>query len=184
MSGKLRFRLRDRWTTLLFKLRYRSFIQLKGKNVVRKSVHIRPFTKQSSKLKLILEPKANIYSFVLIQGSGTITLGERTFIGSFSTIGCNESISIGKNVMIAQSVSIRDTDHGFEDLQQPMIEQGITTAPIVIEDNVWIGHGAVITKGITIHSGAIIGANAVVTKDVPANAIVGGVPAKLIRYRE
>lgn len=85
--------------------------------------------------------------------------------------------------MIASSVSIRDTDHRFDRLDIPMISQGIVTAPIVIKDNVWIGHGAVITKGVTIESGAIIAANAVVTRDVPANAIMGGVPAKLIKYR-
>ena len=54
---------------------------------------------------------------------------------------------------------------------------------VEIKDNVWIGYGAVITKGVTIESGVIIGANAVVTKDVPANAIVGGVPAKIIKFR-
>ena len=178
------FKLRDKLSTLLFRIRYSSYIKLEGQNSVRKNVTIRPFSKQKTHLKLTLERRANIYSYVLIQGSGQIRLGERSFIGSFSTIGCNAKIDIGKNVMIAQSVSIRDTDHGFEDLDKPMIEQGITTAPITIHDNVWIGHGAVITKGITIGSGAIIGANAVVTKDVPENAIVGGVPAKLIRYRE
>ena len=178
------YRLQDRLSTVAFRMRYSPYVQLKSKNTVRRRVTIRPFSKQNTRLKLTLEHRANIYSDVLIQGSGEIRLGERSFIGSFSTIGCNEKIDIGKNVMIAQSVSIRDTDHGFSDIDKPMIEQGITTAPIIIYDNVWIGHGAVITKGITIGSGAIIGANAVVTKDVPENAIVGGVPAKLIRYRE
>jgi acetyltransferase-like isoleucine patch superfamily enzyme len=173
----------DKLSTLKFRMRYASYIEFEGKNVVRKRVSIRPFFGRPTKLKLKLESKAHIYSDVLIQGSGEITIGERSFIGSYSTIGCNDKISIGKNVMIAQSVSIRDTDHNFSDLDSPMINQGISTDPIVIHDNVWIGHGAVITKGITISSGAIIGANAVVTKDVEENAIVGGVPAKLIRYR-
>ncbi|MBO0320981.1 acyltransferase [Muricauda sp. CAU 1633] len=119
-----------------------------------------------------------------MQGSGKLILGENSFIGSFSVIGVNESISIGKNVLIAQSVSIRDTDHVFSDLDTPIIDQGESTAGVVIKDNVWIGYGAVITKGITIDSGAIIAANAVVTKDVPENAIVGGVPARIIKYRE
>ena len=87
-------------------------------------------------------------------------------------------------MMIADSVSIRDTDHEFSKLYEPMINQGIKTAPVIIKDNVWIGYGAVINKGVTIHSGAIIGANAVVTKDVPENCIVGGVPAKVIKQRE
>jgi acetyltransferase-like isoleucine patch superfamily enzyme len=85
--------------------------------------------------------------------------------------------------MIANAVSIRDTDHNFKDLDIDMLQQGIQTEPVYIKDNVWLGHGVVITKGVTIHSGAIVAANAVVTKDVPENAIVEGVPAKIIKYR-
>ncbi|MBT8255235.1 MAG: acyltransferase [Bacteroidia bacterium] len=85
--------------------------------------------------------------------------------------------------MIADAVSIRDTDHNFQDDSIPMNKQGFSTAPVKIMDNVWLGYGAVITKGVTIGSGAIVGANAVVTSDVPENAIVGGVPAKIIRYK-
>lgn len=62
-------------------------------------------------------------------------------------------------------------------------EQGTISSPIVIKDDVWIGHGAIITKGVTIHPGAVIAAGAVVTKDVEEFSIVGGVPAKLIKYR-
>lgn len=85
--------------------------------------------------------------------------------------------------MISDAVSIRDTNHGFIDNSIPMISQPITTSPVVIEDDVWIGHGAVILSGVTIGAGSIIGAGSVVTKDVPENAIVAGVPARLIRFR-
>ena len=85
--------------------------------------------------------------------------------------------------MIADGVTIRDTDHNYLDTKIDMINQGFSTSPVIIKDNVWIGFGAVITKGVTINSGAIVGANAVVTKDVPENAIVAGVPAKIIKYR-
>jgi len=168
----------------MFKLRYGRFVRIGKNNVIARRVQIRPFFDQKNRLQLKTEGNVRIYSDVLIQGSGKISIGYRSFIGSFGVIGCNDEIKIGENVMIAQSVSIRDTDHNFESLEKPMIEQGFQTAPIIIENNVWIGHGAVITKGIRIGSGAIVAANAVVTKDVPNNAIVGGVPAKLIRYRE
>jgi maltose O-acetyltransferase len=56
--------------------------------------------------------------------------------------------------------------------------------PIVIQDNVWIGAGAKVLGGVTIHKGAVIGANAVVTRDIPENAIVAGVPARVIRFRD
>ncbi len=173
----------DKWTTWCFKLKYRRFVNIGPNNVVGKRVHIRPFFGQKRVLKLSTAKNVRIYRDVLIQGSGKITIGYRSFIGSFSIIGCNDEITIGENVMIAQSVSIRDTDHNFEDTDKPMIQQGTTTAPVIIGDDVWIGYGAVITKGIRIGSGSIIAANAVVTKDVPPKTIVGGVPAKVIRSR-
>lgn len=168
----------------LFKLRYSRTIKFEGRNRVGKRVTINKYSYNNGILKVVLKKRSSIRHDVIIQGSGYLVLGEKSFIGSYSVIGCNQSITIGKNCMIAQSVSIRDTDHNFEDLNRPMIEQGITTGPITIKDNVWIGYGAVITKNITIEEGAIIAANAVVTKDVPKNAIVGGVPAKIIRIRD
>jgi len=86
--------------------------------------------------------------------------------------------------MIAQCVSIRDTDHNFEDCNIAMIDQGIVTDSIIIENDVWICHGAVVTRGVTIGKGSIIAANAVVTKDIEPYTIVGGIPAKLIKKRK
>lgn len=177
-------KIRNRLHTHYFGMRYAKYVKIGAGAVVFPKVMLNPFGRNARNLEIELGPKTLLFPYVLIQGSGKFSLGDRSFIGSFSVIGCNERVEIGKSVMIAQNVSIRDTDHGFEDLQVPMIDQGIRTAPVIIRDNVWIGHGAVITKGITIGSGAIIAANAVVTKDVPENAIVGGVPAKIIRYRE
>ena len=167
----------------VIKIRYADIITAPMNCNISSSIIIRDFNKEN-KLRIILSGRNRIFENVLIQGSGILNIGERTFIGSNSVIGINEKICIGKGVMIAQSVSIRDTDHRFDSLDLPMIDQGITTKPVIIEDNVWIGYGAVINKGINIGSGAIIGANAVVTKDVPKNAIVGGVPAKVIKFRE
>src|SRR5690606_3728643 len=119
--------------------------------------------------------------YTLIQGSGEIYFGLRTFCGDFCVFGVNERIKIGNDVMIAQAVTIRDTDHCFNRLDVPMNLQGITTKPVTIEDDVWIGHGVSILKGVTIGSGSIVSAGAVVTKDIPPYAIVGGVPAKIIK---
>ncbi|QRD53838.1 acyltransferase (plasmid) [Pseudosulfitobacter pseudonitzschiae] len=85
--------------------------------------------------------------------------------------------------MIAQSVSIRDTDHVFSRTDKPMNQQGIITAPIIVEDNVWIGHGATVLKGVRIGTGSVIAAGAVVVRDVEPFSIVGGVPAKKISSR-
>jgi acetyltransferase-like isoleucine patch superfamily enzyme len=86
--------------------------------------------------------------------------------------------------MIAEYVSIRDNGHGFSGLDRPMRHQGYETAPIRIGDDVWIGRGAVILKGVSIGDGAIVAANAVVTKDIPPFEIWAGIPARFLRRRE
>lgn len=109
--------------------------------------------------------------------------------GAFLTVGrncvveCYERIEIGNDVMIAENVTIRDTDHAFTDITFPMRMQGITTAPIKIGNDVWIGYGAVITKGVEIGDGCVIGANAVVTRSIPPYSVAVGVPAKVIKSR-
>lgn len=114
---------------------------------------------------------------------GVLTVGDRVNINDGSFLVCREAISIGNDVMIGEYVSIRDNDHAFERLDRTMREQGFTTKPVSIGNNVWIGRGAVIGKGVSIGDGAVIGANAVVTRDVPPLAIAAGVPARVIRFR-
>lgn len=85
--------------------------------------------------------------------------------------------------MIADMVTIRDTNHRFDHISIPMVEQGISTASVIIKDNVWIGYGAAILAGVTVGEGAIVAAGAVVTRDVKDFSIVGGVPARPISHR-
>lgn len=181
---KARMKFSRRWNTLVNKLKFASLLTVKGSVTIEKRVQFRPFFGMNTQLQVELHNNTHLKHDIIIQGSGTLVLGENSYISSYSVIGVNERVEIGKNVMIANHVSIRDTDHHFEDLDKPMIAQGIATSPVYIKDNVWLGHGAVITKGITVHTGAIVAANAVVTKDVPENAIVGGVPARILKYRE
>jgi acetyltransferase-like isoleucine patch superfamily enzyme len=75
-------------------------------------------------------------------------------------------------------------NHEFDDPHRPFVEQGITAAGIVIEDDVWIGASAVITDGVHIGRGAVVAAGAVVTADVPAHTVVAGVPARVVREIE
>jgi len=179
--------LRKKITTIFFLIRYSSFVKLNAFNcLVESNVKLKPFFERSSSKTLRVILKKNVYlkHHSVIQGSGKLVIGDNTYLGSFCVIGVNEEITIGKNVMIADCVSLRDTDHNFSRIDIPMKDQGISTAPIIINDDVWIGHGCVITKGVIINEGAIVAANAVVTKDVPPFAIVGGVPAKIIKYRK
>ncbi len=93
------------------------------------------------------------------------------------------SLKIGNFVMIGPNCNIITANHGFADHAQPMMFQDAVPEPVKIEDDVWLGSNVVILPNVTVGRGAIIGANSVVTRDVPAFAIVGGVPTKVIRYR-
>jgi len=179
--------LKKNLTTFFFAVRYFPFVKLSIlKCTVEGDVIVKPFFIKGSakKLQIIIKKNVLLKHSSVIQGSGTLFIDDNSYISSYCVIGVNERITIGKNVMIADAVSLRDTSHNFNRTDIPMKNQGISTAPIVIEDDVWIGHGCVITKGVTIGKGAIIASNAVVTKNVEPLAIVGGVPAKLIKYRE
>ena len=112
-----------------------------------------------------------------------IQIGDNFFAGSQCHIACHAEI--GRDVMLASFVALVGGDHKFENISVPMISSGRDEIkPITIGDNVWIGHAAIILHGVSIGSGAIVAAGAVVTKDVPENAIVGGNPARLIRYKK
>ncbi|WP_404427746.1 acyltransferase [Ureibacillus chungkukjangi] len=113
--------------------------------------------------------------FMLLGENARLEIGSG-YISYRSNISCFERIQIGYDVKISEGVTIRDSDD-----HQILYEGYQMTAPIVIEDHVWIGLNATILKGVTIGKGAIVAAGAVVTKDVPAHSIVGGVPAKVIK---
>ena len=110
-------------------------------------------------------------------------------IGNCSGIGRNASLNgkiiIGDNVMMGPDVMMFTRNHAFSRLDIPMNQQGTTEEkPIVIGDDVWIGARVIVLGGVTIGRGAILAAGSVVTKSVPEYAIVGGNPAKIIRFRE
>jgi acetyltransferase-like isoleucine patch superfamily enzyme len=121
---------------------------------------------------------------VLIAQGGFIHLGDRVSVNPFCVLYGHGGLTIGNNVLIASHVVIIPANHQFADATTPIREQGETRLGIRIEDNVWLGTRATILDGVTIGQGAIVAAGAVVTKDVPPMAIVVGVPAKVIRYRD
>ena len=86
--------------------------------------------------------------------------------------------------MISPYVMVTATIHNFEDVSVPMMWQGLSSKKVVIEDDVWVGGKSVILPGVTIGRGSIIAAGSVVTKDIPPFVIAGGVPAKIIKYRQ
>jgi len=118
-------------------------------------------------------------------GSGSrpaIEIGDDTVIHMHFHCGAAESVKIGRDVLIAGRVYITDHDHVFDDPEKPARwAEGLVVKPVVIEDGAWLGEGCVILKGVTVGARAVVGANSVVTKNVPPGAIVGGIPAKVIR---
>lgn len=117
-------------------------------------------------------------------GSGiNVEIGENSSLNRGSWIG-NDTV-IGHDVMMGPEVSMLSGSHNFENTEIPMTQQGAPPRkPIVIGNDVWIGTRSIILPGVNVGDHAIIGAGSVVTKDVPCWAIVGGNPAKIIRYRK
>lgn len=120
--------------------------------------------------------------FQLTKPHPKVRIGDRTVVGRHTMITAKNSIRIGNDVLIGAYVQIIDHGHGIAP-GKPIREQSAVIGEIEIGNDVWIGAGAKILNNVKIGDGAVIGSNAVVTKSVEANAIVGGVPAQLIRMR-
>lgn len=118
----------------------------------------------------------------------TIVLGNDVYIGPGAVLSASVSgIVFGNKIQLGPNVTMMGGDHNISvigrymyDVIEKLPENDV---PIVIEDDVWIGTGAIILKGVTIGEGAVVAAGSVVNKDVPAFSIVGGVPAKVLKMR-
>jgi len=110
-----------------------------------------------------------------------IHIGRDCLIGELNVLRGQGGITIGDRVYTAPLVQILAVNHVFDDPARPFVEQGITAEGIAIEDDVWIGAGAIITDGVRVGRGAVVAAGAVVTQDVPPHTVVGGVPARVLR---
>ena len=109
---------------------------------------------------------------------GEISIGDYVLISPGCRISAANKIVIGNSVMMANGVYVTDSDwHGVYDRTQRNDEM----TPVIIEDNVWLGDHSVVLKGVTIGENSIVAANAVVTKDVPANVVVAGNPAVVVK---
>jgi acetyltransferase-like isoleucine patch superfamily enzyme len=115
---------------------------------------------------------------------GIVSIGAKTVFGQECTISAYQHVSIGRECVIADRVMMIDFDHGMVEVERPIRLQGIYKRDVRVGHNVWIGYGACILRGVVVGDNAVIGTNSVVTKEVPPNAVVGGVPAHVIRMRE
>jgi acetyltransferase-like isoleucine patch superfamily enzyme len=115
---------------------------------------------------------------------GEVIIGDKTVLGQECTISAYKHVRIGEQCVIADRAMFIDFDHGIVEVEQTIREQGIYKRDVDVGSNVWIGYGACVLRGVQVGDNAVIGTNSVVTADVPANAVVGGVPAKVLRMRE
>jgi acetyltransferase-like isoleucine patch superfamily enzyme len=115
---------------------------------------------------------------------GAVSIGAKSVLGQECTISSYQHVSIGRECIVADRVMLIDFDHGMVETERPIRNQGIYMRDVNVGHNVWIGYGACILRGVTVGDNAVVGTNAVVTHDVPDNAVVGGVPATLIRMRD
>ena len=128
--------------------------------------NIEGFPRIKAKGTLNIDYAANIRRGLHVISDGSLEIGHNVFFNTNVSITCLDSIKIGNGVTIANNVVIVDHDHDFRNGKNHY-----TTAPVVIENNVWIGANCVILKGVHIGENAVIAAGSVVFKDVPANAV-------------
>jgi acetyltransferase-like isoleucine patch superfamily enzyme len=115
---------------------------------------------------------------------GSVEIGEKSVLGQECTISAYQHVRIGEQCVIADRAMFIDFDHGVVEVERPIRVQGIYKRDVEVGNNVWIGYGACVLRGVRVGDNSVIGTNSVVTKDVPANAVVAGIPARIIRMRE
>jgi acetyltransferase-like isoleucine patch superfamily enzyme len=115
---------------------------------------------------------------------GLVEIGAKSVLGQECTISAYQHVRIGEQCVIADRAMFIDFDHGVVEVERPIRKQGIYKRDVEVGNNVWIGYGACILRGVRVGDNAIVGTNSVVTRDVPANAVVGGIPARILRMRE
>jgi acetyltransferase-like isoleucine patch superfamily enzyme len=137
---------------------------------------------ESTELSIGRHCEIHPYARIMTYG-GNIRIGDYCSVNPYSVLYGHGGLTIGSMVRIAAHVVIIPANHGIARLDVPIMEQAVTLSPVVIQDNVWIGAGATILAGVVIGSGAVVAAGAVVTTSVPENAVVGGVPARVLAMR-
>jgi acetyltransferase-like isoleucine patch superfamily enzyme len=139
-----------------------------------------PFPKVINEGGRIYVGSCQFYEGVRLEvGDGAILkIGNATYLNRNTLVVAKKHIEIGERCKIAWDVVIMDSD------LHPITAKEMVDKPVFIDEDVWIGCRSIILKGVRIGKGAIVAAGSVVTKDVPANAIVGGVPARIISMRQ
>ena len=153
------------------------FYHKKGKGAI-----VRPRTRMDVVPwnKFELGDDSTIEDFSAINnGVGPVIIGDRTKIGLSNTI--IGPVTIGNDIRLAQNITLSGLNHNYEDVSMPIHVQGVSTAPIVIEDETWIGANVVVVAGVTIGKHSIVAAGSIVTKDIPPYSVAVGNPARVLK---
>jgi acetyltransferase-like isoleucine patch superfamily enzyme len=174
---KLKEYVGPRLQRVRFQLCAPCFVRSGRKNVLGRGVRFVGFP------RITIGSNCGIRDRVAFYGPGSIKIGDRSAINEATKIVAATSVTIGSDVMIAADCYILDVSHEASDTTIPISDQGYRTAPVIIENDVWLGAGVIVLMGVTIGRGAIVAAGSVVTKNVAPYEIVGGVPARRIKSR-
>jgi acetyltransferase-like isoleucine patch superfamily enzyme len=115
---------------------------------------------------------------------GVVKIGAKSVLGQECTISAFQHVEVGRECIVADRVMMIDFDHGVVEVERPIRLQGIYKRDVKVGHNCWIGYGACILRGVTVGDNSVIGTSAVVTKDLPANSVSAGIPARVLRMRE
>ncbi len=130
--------------------------------------------------KFELGDNSTIEDFSAINnGVGDVIIGNQTKIGLSNTI--IGPVTIGNDIRLAQNITLSGLNHNYQDIKTPIHKQGVSTAPIIIEDECWIGANVVVLPGVTIGKHSVVAAGSIVTKDIPSYSVAAGNPARIIK---
>lgn len=164
-----------------------------GRHNISNSVFVGKRVKTLEKRYLHMGNQCKLHDNVYVDALSRdgVRLGDRVILGRGTRIECTGSLKyVGKGVMIGndvvagQFIRFHSENHNYEDMDTLIKDQGVNHKGIIVGDNCWIGSGVVFLDGASIANGCVVAANAVITKQFPENSIVGGVPAKIIGYRD
>ena len=161
----------------MFRLRSFSYLSIQG----------RPFKRGLGGLTLGRNLRIGEGGFIgCWTEEAVISIGDNVGIGSYAHITAINMIEIHSGVLLGKNVTISDNSHGNLSKDEKSISPAnrmlYSKGPVIIGKNVWIGDKATILPNVSIGEGTVVGANSVVTKDLPANCVAAGIPAKIIRY--
>jgi len=133
--------------------------------------------------QMIIGDKVRVISTIatteLVADGGVLEIGARSYINYGCSIGATQLVRIGPNCNIGTYTILIDND--FHRLEPERRLERPESAPIILEENVWLGARVIVLRGVTIGRDSVIGAGSVVTKDIPARSVAAGVPAKIVK---